>query len=462
MTSPQKKICVGSRGSKLALVQIDEIKALLKKNGIDCLFDGKAYETKGDKNKQISLTDAAVSDDFFTDTLDLALLNKEIEITIHSAKDLPQKMREGLNIFALTEGLDATDAFVGKIPFKNLPPGARIGTSSVIRQEEIRILNPDLETIDIRGTIEERIQLLEEGKYDGIIVATAALKRLGLKKYIQDIMPWEPSPLQGQLAIVGRKEDIALQKLFKSIDVRKGYGKVILVGAGPGDKDLMTQKGIKALEQTDCVFYDYLLNEDILEYAPQAEKIYVGKRKGNHALPQKDLSRLLKEKAMSGKNIVRLKGGDPFIFGRGADEQEYLRAYHINVEIIPGVTSATAIPATLGIPLTARGTAASVAFVSGHREKGSDSLEIDIPNTDTIVFLMGLTRLEVIIKALKKSGRFEGTPVAVISRGTRPDEKIIYGTIQNIQNKVAEQKPVAPALIIVGETIKYAHSLYGN
>ncbi len=457
-----KKIKSGSRGSKLALIQVKEIKTSLKAKGIDCVFDNKVYETQGDKDKNIALTDEKVADNFFTDTLDKAILNHEIDIAIHSAKDLPEHIPEGLTIFALTASADSSDAFIGKKAFKDLSAGSKIGTSSVIRQEAIKALNPNLEIKDIRGTIEERIQLFEEGEYDGIIAATIALKRLGLEKYIQDIMPWETSPLQGQLAVVGRREDKELKELFKGIDVRQTYGKVTLVGAGPGDKDLITQKGINALKETECVFYDYLLNEEILEYAPQAEKIYVGKRKGTHALSQKDLSKLLRDKAMSGKNSVRLKGGDPFIFGRGAEEQEYLRSYYIEVDIIPGVTSATAIPAILGIPLTSRGIASSVAFVSGHREVDAESHDVEIPNTDTIVFLMGLTKLEAIISSLQKAGRTEKTPVAIIAKGTWKDQQVIYGTIADIQAKVKKQKPATPALIIVGETIHYAHSLYRN
>ena len=126
-----------------------------------------------------------------------------------------------------------------------------------------------------------------------------------------------------------------MAELFEKIDVRKHYGKVILVGAGPGDPELMTLKGIEALKKCDCVFYDYLVDKSLLNYAKRAEKVFVGKRKGLHTLSQAELSRQLKNQALSGKNIVRLKGGDPFIFGRGAEELEYLRSFHIEVEVIP-------------------------------------------------------------------------------------------------------------------------------
>ncbi len=160
---------------------------------------------------------------------------------------------------------------------------------------------------------------------------------------------------------------------------------------------------------------------------------------------------------MDGKTIVRLKGGDPFIFGRGADELAYLRGYHIPVEVIPGISSATGIPSGLGIPLTARGISSSVAFVSGHSEEESHLpvQPIDIPNVDTIVFLMGLTKLNMIIQSLRESHWPDDTPTMIISRGTRIDEKIVVGTIENIQKKVKDHDLHPPALIVVGSTIKF-------
>ncbi|VAX37381.1 Porphobilinogen deaminase [hydrothermal vent metagenome] len=462
MTHNQNTIRVGSRGSKLALVQIDEIKDLLKVQGLTPNFDQKVFITKGDKDKTISLTDASVSDDFFTDTLDKAILNNEIDIAIHSAKDLPQHMHKDLRIFALTKSMDETDAFVGNIHFKDLPKGAKIGTSSLIRLEALKSLNSNIELIDIRGTIEERIKQMQEGKYDGVIIATIALKRLGLKQHIKDIMPWEASPLQGQLAIVGRKKNIKLHELFANIDIRKTYGKVILVGAGPGDPDLFTQKGIKALQKADCVFYDFLVTKDLLEHAPEAEKIPAGKRKGAHSMPQAEINQNLRKAAQKGKGVVRLKGGDPFIFGRGSEEMQYLQSYHIPVEIIPGISSTTAIPALLGIPLTDRRLSSSVAFISAHRQKDCDSEHIEIPNTDTIVFLMGLTKLKEIVSTLRQFKKPPETPMVVISKGSRKEEKVVYGTLADIEQKVLNAKLEAPALIITGKTVAYGYSLHRN
>ncbi len=458
MESCIQKIKVGSRSSKLALVQVDEVQSLLKEKGIEVSFDRKTYPTRGDKDKTVSLT-TNPADDFFTDTLDTALLNKEIDVTIHSAKDLPQTLRDGLAVFALTNSLDETDAFIGKTAFNRLPAGSKVATSSILRQQQIKKLDPDLETVDIRGTIEERIQKMRDGCCDGLIVATAALKRLGLEKHIRNIMPWEAAPLQGQLAVVGRAKDTALEELFIPLDVRRDYGRVFLVGAGPGDPELITIKGIRALESADCVFYDYLVPAQLLEHAGNSEKIYAGKRKGSHAMPQEELNRLMRQKAMVGKTVVRLKGGDPLVFGRGADEIAYLRRYHIEMEVVPGISSATGIPSRLGIPLTARGVAATVAFVSGykHGEDETRPVPLDIPRADTLVFLMGLTKLDQIVESLEKSRRPGQTPVMVISKGTSPQEKIVSGTLSDIRRKVAEAPLEPPVLIVVGETLKFYH-----
>jgi uroporphyrinogen III methyltransferase/synthase len=446
---------IASRSSPLALVQVDEIIQELKAQGTPLSFEALPIETAGDKDKSTPLTQS--SDDFFTDAIDEALLAGKADIAVHSAKDLPQHLHEDLKIFALTKGLDGKDAFAGRVHWKDLPAKARVGTSSVLRQSQITALRPDITIVQIRGTINERLQLVKQGKVDGIVVAACALKRLDLASEIKDIFPWEGMPLQGQLAVVGRRQDHELEKIFSTIDVRRRYGRVTLVGAGPGDPELITLKGIKALEQADCVLYDYLVDASLLKYAPQAEHVYAGKRKGEHSLSQEDLSRLLKEKSFSGKNVVRLKGGDPLIFGRGADEIQYLRSYHINVDIIPGISSATGIPSSLGIPLTARGVSSSVAFLSGHEEDEDKEhpKPVSIPKAETLVFLMGLTKLDIIVDSLKKSGWPADTPMMIIANGTKPQEKIVKGTIATIRDLARAEEIKPPALMVVGKIIEF-------
>ncbi|MDO8674793.1 MAG: uroporphyrinogen-III C-methyltransferase [Candidatus Omnitrophota bacterium] len=455
---------IGSRSSRLALAQVKEIVRLVEaQNSASLQYQLITYTTAGDRDKKTSLT-RQPGDDFFTDTLDQALLKGDIDIAVHSAKDLPQHIPAGLEIFALTETLDDRDAWVGLRAFADLPKGTKVGTSSILRQKQIKELRPDVHIVDIRGTIEERIELVKQGKVDGIVVAACALKRLGLEKKIKDIFPWEGMALQGQLAVVGRAKDTALRNLFKAIDVRTRYGKVILAGAGPGDPDLITVKAIKALKKADCVFYDYLADTRLLNYAPQAEHIYAGKRKGKHTFSQEELSRMLKEKAMAGKNVVRLKGGDPLVFGRGADEITYLRSYHVPVSVIPGISSATGIPADLMVPLTARGIASSVAFISGHEEGegATHTKPIPIPKVDTIIFLMGLTKLDMIVTSLKKAKWPDTTPIMIISKGTRPDERIVKGTLANIETAAKKSGLKPPALIIAGATVNFYQDVPGK
>ncbi len=451
------KIRVGSRNSALARVQVDEIELLLKQAGTMAILERKTYLTRGDKD-QVSSLISNPADNFFTDTLDQALLEGAIDVAIHSAKDLPQSLPEGLTLFALTRSPDDTDAFVGKTSFDRMPSGAQIATSSLLRQEQLRLLRPDLKIVDIRGTIEERLHKLEHGNCDGLIVATVALKRLKLERHIQNIMPWETAPTQGQLAVVGRSQgsqDAALKELFSKIDVRTTYGRVLLVGAGPGDPELITVKGLQVLAAADCVVYDYLVPLQLLEYAKNAEKIYAGKRKGTQTMPQYELNKLLRKKALAGKTVVRLKGGDPLVFGRGADEIDYLRRYYIDVEIIPGISSAVGIPSRLGVPLTARDISSSVAFVSGYRKGEGNAELLEIPSTDTLIFLMGLTKLDHIVRSLELAGWGRDTPMMIISKGTWPEEKIVRATIATIQEKVRAQTIDPPVLIIVGKTLQF-------
>ncbi|MFT7538745.1 MAG: hydroxymethylbilane synthase, partial [Lysobacterales bacterium] len=429
-------IKVGTRSSKLALIQIDEIDDLLKTCGCSYAFERVAFESKGDLDKKTPLSDIN-QDNVFTDQLDQALLDGVIDIAIHSAKDLPQNLPDGLEILALTQSLDTTDCLVSHKPLVELGVGAKVGTSSVLRREALLDLNPSIKPTNIRGTVIERLEMFKNGEYDAIIVATIALKRLGMDEYITEILPWEGTALQGQLAVVGRRGDYKLRALFTSIDVRPNYGSVYLVGAGPGDPELITLKGIRALNEADVVLYDYLTHKDILKHAPKAELVYTGKRKGFHSITQDKLNLRIKEEALKGKTVVRLKCGDPLIFGRGTEEITYLQSYHINVHVIPGVSAATGIASLLGVPLTSRNISSSVSFISAHvKNEANEESPIVVPNTDTLVYLMGLTKLQHIITSLLNKGFSKDKPIVVISRGSYIDQEVITGTLNDIYQKV--------------------------
>jgi uroporphyrinogen III methyltransferase/synthase len=231
-------------------------------------------------------------------------------------------------------------------------------------------------------------------------------------------------------------------------------GKVYLVGAGPGDPGLLTLKGKRCLERAEVVIYDYLANERLLSHAPpDAERIYVGKRGGEHSLPQEEINRLVIERARLGQSVVRLKGGDPFIFGRGGEEAEALVEAQIPFEVVPGVTSAIAVPAYAGIPLTHRDLASTVAFVTGHSVKEISAVNWRaLAGIETVVFLMGMSRLAEIVARLLEHGRPPETPVAIIRFGTRPVQETVTGTLGDIEDKAKEARP--PAVIVVGEVVR--------
>jgi len=235
-------------------------------------------------------------------------------------------------------------------------------------------------------------------------------------------------------------------------------GRVYLVGAGPGDPGLITVKGLECLKHAGVVIYDHLLDESLLEAAPaDAEKIYVGKSAGDHALEQDEINRMLVEKARAGKNVVRLKGGDPFVFGRGGEEAGFLVENGVEFEVVPGVSSAVAVPAYAGIPVTHRGTASSFAVVTGHEEPGKETSAVNwehlTNSVDTLVFLMGRQNLPQIVTKLVDCGRAIETPIAVIRDGTRPGQETVTGTLGNIVARVEEKGMKPPVIIVVGEVV---------
>lgn len=240
-------------------------------------------------------------------------------------------------------------------------------------------------------------------------------------------------------------------------------GKVYLVGAGPGDPGLLTLRGREVLAHAEVVIYDYLANEEFLDFAPpEAERIYVGKKGGDHTLSQPGINELLVEKGRENV-VVRLKGGDPFVFGRGGEEAQILIAEGIPFEVVPGVTAAVAVPAYAGIPLSHRDHAASIAFVTGHeRADRSDSkIEWDKLATavGTLVFFMGVKNLPGICASLTAHGRSPETPVAVIRWGTTPRQETVIGTLGNIVEKVEQAGLKPPAITVVGDVVRLREEL---
>jgi uroporphyrinogen III methyltransferase/synthase len=434
------KVRLICRSSRLSRVQADEIKSLLP----EVEFAVNAIDSYGDKNKQIPLENCSIPD-FFTRELDEALLKNEADVAVHSAKDLPYPVPYGLEVIALTKGKDTSDSLVSRdnLKLSKLPANPRIGTSSFLRAESIKQLRPDARIVSIRGTIEERISLIDRGLVDAVVIATCALQRLNLDSEISEILPFDTHPLQGHLAVVARNRDLRMKELFSGIDIRPAYGTVFLAGFGPGDPELLTMKAYHALEKADVIYHDDLVEKSFLENF-RGQKIFVGKRKGNHSHTQDAINEKLYRSAVSGKTTVRLKGGDPFIFGRGGEEFEYLHQRLITPVVIPGITAAMGAAAQAGIPLTHRGESSSVAFITA-----SSQHEIEVPKADTLVYYMGASNLKELRSRLLSAGIPPETPAAIITNATQPYARALFLNVAGLPDEAA-----SPSVIMISKTIK--------
>ena len=436
-------IKVIGRSSPLSVIQIEEAFASFP----NIIYNLKTMETVGDKHKNISLMEPAVAPDFFTRELDEALLAGNADVAVHSAKDLPYPLPSELEIYALLAADDQSDSLVSRdnLTLEQLPSGARIGTSSPTRKAELLRRFPDLTVVAIRGNIGERLAQIDSGHIDALIVATCALKRLGWENRIAQVLPFKFHPLQGHLAIVGKKNRPEIKKRFAQKDIRKGYGKITLAGFGPGNPDLLTMAAYQSLTQADIIFHDELLDIDFLSQF-EAKKIDVGKRKNKQRYNQDEINELLYKSVVSGKNTVRLKGGDPMIFAHGREEIDFLQSRLVKVEVIPGISSGIAFASCTHIPLTHRGLASSVAFVTGH-----DGQNAQTPNADTLVYYMGGANIADIAGKLIATGRREDLPVALAFNVSLPDQRVWFSTLKELQYSVIQYP--TPVLIIVGETV---------
>ncbi len=297
----------------------------------------------------------------------------------------------------------------------------------------------------------------------GRLAGLAAKFRDQVKTLLPHVQPrrvfWE-DVFQGQIAehvFAGRMHQ-AEQLLHEKISGAQNQvvGEVYLVGAGPGDPDLLTFKALRLMQQADVVLYDRLVAPAILELCRRdADRMYVGKQASNHSVPQDQINLRLVELARQGKRVVRLKGGDPFIFGRGGEEIEELAAQHIPFQVVPGITAASGCSAYAGIPLTHRDYAQSVRFVTGHPKEGVLDLpwsELVSP-TQTVVFYMGLGCLPEICQQLMAHGRAAQTPIALVENGTTAQQRVFAGTLATINQQVSEFAVQSPSLIIVGEVV---------
>jgi len=263
-----------------------------------------------------------------------------------------------------------------------------------------------------------------------------------------------------ELVFAGKEQEadqLLQEELSNTQPAKKELGEVYLVGAGPGDPDLLTFKALRLMQQADIVLFDRLVSEPILEMCRRdAQFVNVGKARSNHTVPQEGINQLLVDYAKKGHRVLRLKGGDPFIFGRGGEEIEQLAENGIPFQVVPGITAASGCSSYAGIPLTHRDYAQSVRFVTGHLKNNSTDLpwsELAYTN-QTIVFYMGLMGLPIICKELISHGMAKDTPIALVQKGTTPDQKVVIATLSTMVETVKKQEVVAPTLIIVGQVVQ--------
>ncbi|CAA0236015.1 siroheme synthase CysG [Acinetobacter baumannii] len=272
------------------------------------------------------------------------------------------------------------------------------------------------------------------------------------------------SPLKEQ--VFNDNLDVADSMLEQALQEWKApKGEVYLVGAGPGDPELITLKALRLMQQADVVIYDRLVSAPILELCRRdATKIYVGKARSNHSVPQEGINALLVDYAKKGKRVCRLKGGDPFIFGRGGEEIQELFQAGVPFQVVPGITAASGCSAYAGIPLTHRDYAQSVRFLTGHLKEGSPELPWNelVYENQTLVLYMGLVGLERICEQLIAHGQRPDMPVALISKGTTPEQKVVVGSLADIASKVTEHQIHAPTLTIIGEVVRLREQLQWN
>lgn len=534
------KYVIGTRKSKLARVQADFVCKRLAAAYPEDEFEIQIVETKGDLILDKPLYEIG-DKGLFVKELEEKILSHEVDIGVHSMKDLPSSPAPGLIFSQTWEREDPRDVLIlrEKNSLEELVPGSVIGTGSKRREFQLKRLRPDLKVVNIRGNVDTRLRKMEELKLDGIILAAAGLHRLGMQERITMYLTPEQmisAPAQGALALEIREGEEKLLKLLNALSDeesavlikaergflqkiggdchvpvgavcqrkengiyelramfgnetgskqayahvqgtkadelaneaavqirRKMAGTVTLVGGGPGDAGLITVKGLKAVREADCIIYDRLSSPELLDEAKRGcEFVYVGKASHHHTMKQAEINRLLVEMSMKYDKTVRLKGGDPYVFGRGGEEGIYLKENGVPFEVVPGVTSAIAGPTYAGIPITHRGIAHGFHVVTAH-DKDDKLTNIDFAamakGKETCVFLMGLSKVKEIAGKLVEAGMPKSTKAAVVSCAAMPEQKTCVSDLEHIADEVKCANLVSPAVIVVGEVVSLREKL---
>ena len=438
------KLIVATRKSPLALKQVDEARTSI----LRCLPAGTTLELKpvstpGDRDLQTSLSDPGLAQDFFTRDLDRMILQGEADLAIHSAKDLPQPLPAGIVVAALLPAQDIRDALVVRSGMKR--DDVRIvGSSSPKRNEELTRLFPAWQLKPVRGAIGARLEQLDRGDFDAVVVAACALERLGWAARIDSYLPWDPTPNQGRLAITVREDRHDLREALRNVDVRESAGLVVLLGC-PADFSLISHRALQYLHNADVVVHDRLIPDEVLAIIGD-KSVPVGKTGGAPSTPQHDIHRRLLHFAEQGKLVVRLHGGDPGIYGRLNEELDFLTAWSLRVDVVPSVTAAQVAAAHAGAPLTHRGEGHRLTLISGNPPAGQPTPSIPGPDIGNLAVYMGVAAASDLMTRFIASGWSSEAPVIVGERLGCSDERIRHVSVADLGTLELQ----SPAVFIVG------------
>ncbi len=447
----------GTRPSSLALTQtrdaLDRIEARLS----DISFEMVPITSVGDTDRTTDLRESPAN--FFTRELDDALLRGDVDLAVHSAKDLPDPMPEGIDWFWFSWREEPRDVLIlspGR-KISDLPDNPVIGVSSERREAYCTKHFPGGIQKNIRGNIEERIAQVDDGTYDVVIMAGAALVRLGIENRITEWIPLDELDVpdgQGYLAVTFREGDeriMALRNLFVQA--------VTFAGAGVSTRDLCTIAALRALQQCDVCLYDSLIDKTLLnELPPHAKAIDVGKRCGAHSKEQHETTKLICQIARQSQKVVRLKGGDPGIFGRLAEETEALEKLGIPFHVIPGISALQAATTGTGMLLTRRDVSRGFVALTPRMSGGALArCDAEMKNKLPVIYYMSIRAVEPIARQLLEDGRAPETPVAVIFNAGGEDEKIFKTTLGELPNPSQTHCIKQPGLIMVGDITTYSY-----
>ena len=447
----------GTRSSTLARVQTRNALDRLEGQFPGCTFEDIPISSPGDRDLVTDLRESPA--DFFTRDLDERVLSGEFDCAVHSAKDMPDPVTDGLDWFWLPWREDPRDAIIlapGR-ELADLPPDMRIGVSSDRREVYCTKRFPGARQLGIRGNIEERLGLLDAGEYDMVVMASAALIRLGLQDRITEWIPLEELPPpdgQGYLSVTFRAGDERFARI-RSLFVKA----VTFAAGGVGSSGTCTLEVLKAVQRCDVCLHDALMGQEVLDQLPaSAQCIHVGKRCGRHSLPQPEITELIARHARRGRRVVRLKGGDPGVFGRLGEEVDVMDRLGLPYRSLPGVSSLMAATTGTGMLLTRRGLTRGFSVMTPRLAGGGlGPVTLAERGKLPIVFYMAVSVTAKIAAELVEDGMPAETPAAVVFGAGSDQSYIVSGTLLDIGEKVGERKHDLPGTLIIGEVTTYRY-----